>query len=50
MSRQPTFSSIIHLRDFIDTITDDSTQGAPNYAEIHADIIFEEDGFYGPDI
>ncbi|KAL8296205.1 hypothetical protein RB601_003590 [Gaeumannomyces tritici] len=51
MSRQPTFSSIIHLRDFVDTITDDSTRDAPNYAEIRADInIFDEDGFYSPDI
>ncbi|KAL8325259.1 hypothetical protein RB597_008495 [Gaeumannomyces tritici] len=51
MSRQPTFSSIIHLRDFVDTITDDSTRDAPNYAEIRADInIFDEDDFYSPDI
>ncbi|EJT68090.1 hypothetical protein GGTG_14330 [Gaeumannomyces tritici R3-111a-1] len=47
----PTFSSIIHLRDFVDTITDDSIRDAPNYAEIRADInIFDEDGFYSPDI
>ncbi len=51
MSRQPTFSTIIHLRDFIDTIIEDSTRGVPNYAEIHADInIFDEDDFYSPDI
>ena len=51
MSKQPTFLSIIHLCDFVDTITDDSTWGAPNYVEIHADInIFHEDGFDSPDI
>jgi len=39
------------LHNFIDTITDDSTQDAPNYTEIHADInIFEENGFYNPNI
>ncbi|KAL8366220.1 hypothetical protein RB595_004810 [Gaeumannomyces hyphopodioides] len=51
MSRQPTFSSIIHLRDFVDTITDDSTRDAPNHVEIRADInIFDEDGFDSPNI
>lgn len=51
MSRQPTFSSTIHFRDFVDAITDDSTRDAPNYTEIHMDInIFDEDGFYSPDI
>ncbi|KAL8284674.1 hypothetical protein RB594_003660 [Gaeumannomyces avenae] len=51
MSKQPTFSSIIHLRDFVDAITDDSTRDAPNHVEIRADInIFDEDGFDSPDI
>lgn len=38
---------MIHLRDFIDAITDDPTrENAPNYVEILSDInIFEEDGF-----
>ncbi|KAH7110143.1 hypothetical protein EDB81DRAFT_849221 [Dactylonectria macrodidyma] len=48
MSRQVTFSNTIHLRDFVDSITDDpSRENAPNYVEIQADVnIFEEDGFY----
>lgn len=48
MSRQATFSNTIHLRDFVDRITDDpSRENAPNYVEIQADVnIFEEDGFY----
>lgn len=48
MSRQSTFSSIIHLRDFVDTITGDpSRPDAPNYVEIHTDInVFKEDSFY----
>ena len=52
MSRQQTFSSLIHIRDFADSITPDPTRdNAPNYAEIQADInIFEEDGFYSPNI
>jgi hypothetical protein len=52
MSRQPTFTNMIHLRDFADAITDDPTrENAPNYVEIQTDInIFEEDGFYGPNI
>ena len=51
MSKQLTFSSIIYLRDFVDTVTDDSTRVAPNHFEIHADInIFDEDGFDSPDI
>ena len=51
MSRQPSFSSIIHLRDFIDTITDDPSRDAPNFVGIQTDInIFEEDGFYSPKI
>ncbi|EJT68921.1 hypothetical protein GGTG_13513 [Gaeumannomyces tritici R3-111a-1] len=51
MSRQPTFSSIIHLRDFVDTVTDDSIRDAPNHVEIRADInIFDEDDFDSPDV
>jgi hypothetical protein len=49
MSRPTTFSNTIHLRDFVDAITDDPTrENAPNYVEIQTDInIFEEDGFCG---
>jgi len=48
---QPIFSTIIHLRDFINTIIEDSTRDAPNYTEIYIDInIFEEDSFYSPNI
>ena len=52
MSRQPALASVIHVRDFVDTIADDPTrENAPNYAEIQTDInIFEEDGFHGPGI
>ncbi|PVI07718.1 hypothetical protein DM02DRAFT_714412 [Periconia macrospinosa] len=52
MSRQTPLSAIIHLRDFVDTITDDPTrQSASNYTEIQTDInIFEEDLFYNPSI
>ena len=52
MSRQPTFTNIIHLRDFINAIADDPTrENAPNYVEIHTDInIFEEDHFYSPNV
>ncbi|KAF2175490.1 hypothetical protein K469DRAFT_535676, partial [Zopfia rhizophila CBS 207.26] len=52
MSRQPTFTNIIHLRDFIDVITDDPTrENTPNYVEIQTDInIFEEDYFCSPNI
>ena len=45
------YPRVIHLRDFVDTITDDSTRDAPNHVEIHADInISHEDGFNSPDI
>ncbi|KAF2183352.1 hypothetical protein K469DRAFT_583140, partial [Zopfia rhizophila CBS 207.26] len=49
---QPTFTNIIHLRDFIDAITDNLTQeNAPNYVEIQTDInIFKEDHFCSPNI
>ena len=49
MSRQATFSNTTHLRDFVDSITDNpSREKASNYIEIQTDInIFEEDGFYG---
>jgi hypothetical protein len=43
---------MIHLRDFIDAITDDPTrENAPNYVEIQIDInVFEEDRFCSPNI
>ena len=52
MSRQPTFSNIIHIRDFIDTIAEaPSRDGASNFVNILTDInVFEEDSFYSPDI
>lgn len=52
MSRQPTFLSVIHIRDFIDTIIDDPNRQTPsNYVEIQTDInVFEEDNFYSPNI
>lgn len=52
MSRQSTFSNIIHLRDFVDAITADPTrENAPNYVEIQMDLnIFDEDGFYSLNI
>jgi hypothetical protein len=52
MSRQPTFTNTIHLRDFIDAIIDDPTrENAPNYIEIQTDInIFDEDRFYSPNV
>jgi hypothetical protein len=52
MARQPTFSSIIHIRDFVDTITDDpSRENSSNYIEILTDAnVFEEDNFYTPSI
>ncbi|KJK78208.1 hypothetical protein H634G_06381 [Metarhizium anisopliae BRIP 53293] len=45
MSRRRTFTSIIHLRNFVDTIKDDPTrENAPNYVEIQPDLsTFEED-------
>ena len=50
MSRQSTFSNTIHLRDFVDNITEDpSRENAPNYVEIQTDVnIFKEDGFSSP--
>jgi len=50
MSQQPSFSTLIHIRDFVDTITDDPTrENGSNYVEIQTDInIFEEGGFYSP--
>ena len=52
MSRQPTFSSIIHIRDFIDTITEDLSRKSPsNFVDIQTDInVFGEDNFYSPSI
>lgn len=48
MSRQATFSNTIHLRDSVDSVTDDpGRENAPNYVEIQTDVnIFDEDGFY----
>ncbi|KAH6959600.1 hypothetical protein BKA56DRAFT_637510 [Ilyonectria sp. MPI-CAGE-AT-0026] len=38
MSRQATFSNIIHLRDFVDSVTDDpGRENAPNYVEIQTE-------------
>jgi hypothetical protein len=52
MSRQQIFTNIIHLRDFINTITDDPTrENAPNYIKIQTDInIFKENRFYSSNI
>jgi hypothetical protein len=52
ISRQPTFTNIIHLRDFINAIIDNLTQeNALNFVKIHIDInIFKEDRFYNPNI
>ncbi|KAH6999269.1 hypothetical protein EDB80DRAFT_812219 [Ilyonectria destructans] len=48
MSRQATFLNTIHLRDFVDSVTDDpGRKNAPNYMEIQTEVnIFDEDGFY----
>ncbi|KAM3449850.1 hypothetical protein NHJ6243_009906, partial [Beauveria neobassiana] len=48
MSQPPVFSNTIHLRDFVDSVTDDpSRDGAPNYVQIQAEInIVGEAGFY----
>ncbi|KAH7190181.1 hypothetical protein DER44DRAFT_833349 [Fusarium oxysporum] len=42
----------IHLRDFINTITDDpSRESAPNYVEIQTEVnIFEESSFYSSSV
>jgi hypothetical protein len=52
MSLQLSFSSTIHLRDFVDTITDDPTrENAPNYVEIQTEVnIFEESSFYSSNV
>ncbi|RKK88658.1 hypothetical protein BFJ68_g16895 [Fusarium oxysporum] len=52
MSLQSTFSNTIHLRDFVDAVTDDpSRENAPNYVEIQTDAnIFEESGFYSSNV
>lgn len=52
MSRQPTLSNIIHIRDFVDTIKDDLTgETTTNYAEIQTDVnVFEEENFSSPNI
>lgn len=42
---------MIHLRNFIDSIADDSSKDTPNYIEIQTDInVFEEDGFHSSNI
>lgn len=48
MSQQQVLANTIHLRDFVDSVTDDpSHEGSPNYVQIHAEInIVEEAGFY----
>ena len=52
MSWQQTFSSLIHICDFTDSITDNLTwDNTPNYAKIQSDInIFKENNFYSPNI
>ncbi|KAF4465684.1 hypothetical protein FALBO_7467 [Fusarium albosuccineum] len=52
MSLQSTFSNTIHLRDFVDNVTDDpSRENAPNYVEIQTDVnIFEEGDFYSSEV
>ncbi|KAK3312958.1 hypothetical protein B0H66DRAFT_631865 [Apodospora peruviana] len=51
MSCQPSLSNTIHLRDFVDTVTDDPNRNTLGCVEIQTDInIFEEDGFYSPKI
>ncbi|KAJ0133166.1 5'-deoxyadenosine deaminase [Fusarium oxysporum f. sp. albedinis] len=52
MSLQSTFSNTFHLRDFVDTVTDDpSRENASNYVEIQTDAnIFEESSFYSPNV
>ena len=52
MSRQSTFVSTIHLRDFVNHVTDDpSRENAPNYVEIQAEVnVFEEDGFHSSSV
>ncbi|KAK0753526.1 hypothetical protein B0T18DRAFT_17202 [Schizothecium vesticola] len=50
MSRQPNFSSIIHLRDFIDIVADDPSRDAPNFVEIQTGINVFKDGSSSPNI
>ncbi|CVL08150.1 uncharacterized protein FMAN_14188 [Fusarium mangiferae] len=52
MSLQTTFSNTFHLREFVDTVTDDpSRDNASNYVEIHPYAnIFEESSFYNPNV
>jgi hypothetical protein len=49
MSRQPSSSTLIHIRDFVDTITEDPTrENGSNYVEIQTDINIFEGGFNSP--
>jgi len=51
MSRQPTLSNTIHLRDFVDIVTDDPTRSNTSYVEIQTELnIFGEDQFYSPQV
>jgi hypothetical protein len=50
-SRSLTLTNTIHLRDFVDCITDNPTRLENNYIEIQADInIFEENRFHSADV
>jgi hypothetical protein len=50
-SRSLTLTNTIHIRDFVDCITNDPTRLENNYIEIQADVnIFEENQFYSSDI
>ncbi|KAH7114188.1 hypothetical protein B0J13DRAFT_460348, partial [Dactylonectria estremocensis] len=51
-SQQATFSNTIHLRDFVDSVTDNPGQeNAPNYIEIQTEVnVFNKDGFYNSHI
>lgn len=50
-SRSLTLINTIHLRDFVDCITNNPTRLENNYIEIQADInIFEENRFHSADV
>lgn len=48
MSQLPILPNTIHLRDFVDSITDDPTRdSAPNYVQIHTEVnIVQKAGFH----
>ena len=46
MARQTTFTTTIHLRDFVDAVSEDPSQNSPNHVSLRTDInIFDQDGF-----